>query len=84
VKANLPSTNGCKGAPPLKIDKYFLNVAVPIRRAALEDNVPCTTTLAAAKATLHAIKTLKEGKLAVKSLQEYHEMVGKTTLPEKN
>ena len=48
-----------------------------IRRAALEYNVPYTTTLAAAKATLHAIRTLKEGKLEVKSLQEYHEMIKK-------
>jgi carbamoyl-phosphate synthase large subunit len=48
-----------------------------IRRAALEYNIPYTTTLAAAKATLAAIKALKEGKLEVKSLQEYHEMVGK-------
>jgi carbamoyl-phosphate synthase large subunit len=48
-----------------------------IRRAALEYNIPYTTTLAAAKATLHALCTLKKGKLAVKSLQEYHEMVGK-------
>jgi len=46
-----------------------------IRRAALEYNIPYTTTVAAAKATLHAIRTLKEGKLEVKSLQEYHEMV---------
>ena len=46
-----------------------------IRRAALEYNVPYTTTLAAAKATLHAIRTLKDGKLEVKSLQEYHEMM---------
>jgi len=47
-----------------------------IRRAALEYGIPYTTTLAAAKATLHAICTLKKGKLEVKSLQEYHEMVG--------
>jgi carbamoyl-phosphate synthase large subunit len=46
-----------------------------IRRAALEYNIPYTTTLAAAKATLHALCTLKKGKLDVKSLQEYHEMV---------
>jgi hypothetical protein len=32
-------------------------------RAALEYNVPYTTTLSTAKATLHAIRTLKEGKL---------------------
>ena len=48
-----------------------------IRRAALEYNIPYTTTLAAAKATLHAICTLRKGKLEVKSLQEYHEMIMK-------
>jgi len=47
-----------------------------IRRAALEYGIPYTTTLSAAKATLHAIRALKEGQLEVKSLQEYHEMVG--------
>ena len=48
-----------------------------IRRAALEYNIPYTTTLAAARATLDAIRALKRGKLEVKSLQEYHEMVEK-------
>jgi carbamoyl-phosphate synthase large subunit len=46
-----------------------------IRRVALEYNIPYTTTVAAAKATLHAICNLKKGNLSVKSLQEYHEMV---------
>ena len=47
-------------------------------------NIPYTTTFAAAKATLHAIKTLKEGKLAVKSLQEYHEMINdRNFIPQK-
>ncbi len=46
-----------------------------IRRVALEYNIPYTTTLAAARATLTAIRTLKRGELKVKSLQEYHEMV---------
>jgi len=46
-----------------------------IRRAALEYNIPYTTTLAAAKATLQAIRTLKKDRLAVKSLQEYHDMI---------
>ncbi|MDD5643042.1 MAG: carbamoyl-phosphate synthase large subunit, partial [Syntrophales bacterium] len=48
-----------------------------IRRAALEYNIPYTTTVAAARATLDAIKAMKRGKLEVKSLQEYHEGVGK-------
>ncbi len=55
-----------------------------IRRAALEYNIPYTTTLAAAKATLHAICTLKKGKLEVKSLQEYHEMIGSLIRKESN
>jgi carbamoyl-phosphate synthase large subunit len=46
-----------------------------IRRAALEYGIPYTTTLSAARATFIAIRTLKEGKLEVKSLQEYHELV---------
>jgi carbamoyl-phosphate synthase large subunit len=50
-----------------------------IRRAALEYNIPYTTTLAAARATLDAIRALKRGKLEVKSLQEYHAMVHKAT-----
>jgi|UniRef100_A0A7C5ENL5 carbamoyl-phosphate synthase large subunit len=43
-----------------------------IRRAALEYGIPYTTTLSAAKATLQAIRALREGKLEVKSLQEYY------------
>ena len=46
-----------------------------IRRAALEYNIPYTTTLAAARATLDAIRAMKRGKLTVKSLQEYHALV---------
>ena len=49
-----------------------------IRRAALEYNIPYTTTLAAANATLASIRARKRGKLEVKSLQEYHGMVDKT------
>jgi carbamoyl-phosphate synthase large subunit len=48
-----------------------------IRRAALEYNIPYTTTIAAARATLESIHAMKQGKLEVKSLQEYHEGVGK-------
>jgi carbamoyl-phosphate synthase large subunit len=46
-----------------------------IRLVALEHNIPYTTTMAAARATLDAIRALKRGKLEVKSLQEYHEMI---------
>ncbi|MGD0216033.1 MAG: carbamoyl-phosphate synthase large subunit, partial [Desulfobaccales bacterium] len=50
-----------------------------IRRAALEYNIPYTTTLAAARATLDAIRAMKRGKLTVKSLQEYHALVKEST-----
>ncbi|MBW1917455.1 MAG: carbamoyl-phosphate synthase large subunit [Deltaproteobacteria bacterium] len=52
--------------------RYTTSDSYSIRRAALEYNIPYTTTMAAAKATLEAIRTLKNGQMAVKSLQEYH------------
>ena len=48
-----------------------------IRLVALEHNIPYTTTMAAARATLDAIKAQKRGKLTVKSLQEYHAIVNR-------
>jgi len=57
--------------------RYTPGDSYSIRRAALEYNLPYTTTLPAARATLDAIRALKRGKLEVKSLQEYHEMAGK-------
>ncbi len=57
--------------------RYTPGDSYSIRRAALEYNLPYTTTLPAARATLDAIKALKRGKLEVKSLQEYHAMVNK-------
>ena len=48
-----------------------------IRHVALEHNIPYTTTMAAARATLDSIRALKRGKLEVKSLQEYHGMIRK-------
>jgi carbamoyl-phosphate synthase large subunit len=48
-----------------------------IRHVALDHNIPYTTTMAAARATLDAIRALKRGKLEVKSLQEYHAKIKK-------
>jgi carbamoyl-phosphate synthase large subunit len=48
-----------------------------IRHVALDYSIPYTTTMAAARATLDAIRALKRGKLEVKSLQEYHGMIKK-------
>jgi len=43
-----------------------------IRRASLTLNVPYTTTLAGAKATLAAIRSMSEEDMKVKTIQEYH------------
>jgi carbamoyl-phosphate synthase large subunit len=45
---------------------------VRIRTTALYQRVPVMTTLAAAQATLRALRSLKTKTLGVKSLQEYH------------
>jgi carbamoyl-phosphate synthase large subunit len=43
-----------------------------IRRAAMQYAVPCITTLTGAAATVAAIKSLREEKIEVRSLQDYH------------
>ena len=48
---------------------------VKIRTTALYQRVPVMTTLAAARATLQALRSLKTKPLGVKSLQEYHRAV---------
>jgi carbamoyl-phosphate synthase large subunit len=45
---------------------------IKIRTTALYQRVPVMTTLAAAQATLQALRSLKSKTLGVKSLQEYH------------
>ena len=52
--------------------RYTAEDSFSIRRAALEYDIPYTTTIAAAKATLEAIRAVKTGQLEVRSLQEYH------------
>ena len=54
-------------------DKKAIAESSSIRRTALAFNVPYTTTLAGAKATVLAIKSMREGELGVKTIQEYHE-----------
>ena len=46
-----------------------------IRRMAVELGIPYVTTLAGAKAALNAIENVEEGKIGVKSLKEYHEII---------
>jgi carbamoyl-phosphate synthase large subunit len=55
--------------------RYTPSDSGSIRLVALEYNIPYTTTVAAARATLDAIRALKRGHLEVKSLQEYHQML---------
>ena len=43
-----------------------------IRRAAMQYAVPCITTLTGAKATVEAIRALRDEELEVRSLQDYH------------
>ena len=57
--------------------RYTADDSFSIRRAALEYDIPYTTTIAAAKATLEAIRAVKTGRLEVKSLQEYHMLIPK-------
>jgi len=43
-----------------------------IRQAALNFNIPYTTTMAGAQAMCRAIESLKQGELPVRSLQAYY------------
>jgi carbamoyl-phosphate synthase large subunit len=43
-----------------------------IRKAALKNHIPYTTTIPAAFAAAGAIEAMKDGPLAVASLQQYH------------
>ena len=53
-------------------DKKAIAESYSNRRTALTLNIPYTTTLSGAKATALAIKSLIQGEMKVKTLQEYH------------
>ncbi len=53
-------------------EKKAVSESYSIRRAALTSNVPYTTTLAGAKATVSAIRAMLREDLTVKTIQEYH------------
>jgi carbamoyl-phosphate synthase large subunit len=52
--------------------KKAVSESYSIRRTALTFDIPYTTTLAGAKATALAIEAMVNGKMDVKTLQEYH------------
>ncbi|MDI6886444.1 MAG: carbamoyl-phosphate synthase large subunit [archaeon] len=49
-----------------------------IRQAAIQYKIPYITTTAAARATVAGIETVKCGQAEVKSLQEYHKLLGRS------
>ena len=53
-------------------DKKAISESFSIRRSALILGIPYTTTVAGAKATAMAIKSVREGKIDVRTIQEYH------------
>jgi carbamoyl-phosphate synthase large subunit len=53
-------------------DKKAITESFSIRRAAITFDIPYTTTVAGAKATALGIKSMAQGELNVKTLQEYH------------
>ncbi len=52
-----------------------------VRCAAMQYDVPCITTMTGAMATVAAIRSLKEGKLEIQSLQEYHAQAARKVAP---
>jgi carbamoyl-phosphate synthase large subunit len=55
---------------PLGKDSYFDERA--IRRAAMQYNIPCITTLSGGSAVVSGIAALQKNSTRVCSLQEYH------------
>jgi carbamoyl-phosphate synthase large subunit len=55
---------------PLGRESFFDEQIV--RRVATQRNMPCITTLSAARAAARAIQTIQRARVSVKSLQEYH------------
>jgi carbamoyl-phosphate synthase large subunit len=56
-------------------NKKAISESFSIRRSALILGIPYTTTIAGARATALAIKSMIEGKIDVKTLQEYHRII---------
>jgi carbamoyl-phosphate synthase large subunit len=63
---------------PLGKDSFFDERA--IRRAAIQYNVPCITTLSGGAAVASGIAALQQNKVDVRSLQEYHDFLWKGTV----
>jgi len=56
---------------PLGRESFFDEKA--IRRACIDYQTPCITTLSAAAAAIKSVRVLQKGKIVVRSLQEYHQ-----------
>jgi carbamoyl-phosphate synthase large subunit len=57
-------------------DKKAIAESYSIRRTTLTFGIPYTTTLAGARATVQAIRSMIEGDLGVRTIQEYHLGIG--------
>ncbi|MBW1669091.1 MAG: carbamoyl-phosphate synthase large subunit [Deltaproteobacteria bacterium] len=56
--------------------KKAVSESYSIRRTAITLDIPYTTTLAGARASALAVKSIVEGELGIRALQEYHAMSG--------
>jgi carbamoyl-phosphate synthase large subunit len=59
---------------PLGRESFFDEKA--IRRAAINQRIPCITTIAGAAAAVNGIRALRRETLDVRSIQEYHDKAG--------
>jgi carbamoyl-phosphate synthase large subunit len=59
-------------------DKKAVAESLSIRRTALTFDIPYTTTIAGARATALGVKSMIQGKLGVRTIQEYHRDVVKS------
>ncbi len=58
------------------LGKQAIKDSFTIRRNALQNNIPCCTTIPGALATIGAMEALREKAYGVKALQEYHQRSG--------
>ena len=56
----------------------------PIRSSALEQGIPCITTMEGARASIDAIRAIREGGFRIESLQEIHGILPRVPVPSKD
>ena len=61
------------------IGSKSVSESASIRQTALVNRIPYTTTVAGARATAEAIEALQQKKLSVRTIQEYHRDLKKSS-----